>query len=134
MARFVPHPRKNVDVEESKVSIVDESPEDILARLEQYVAALRSRSPAPAVDNLIPSWSEPAAHDRRFVHEVAPALVVVTTCAAVILVFEFLARAVAVVLVAALVVAGAVALVRRMPFARAWAVGLVVAALLIRFS
>jgi hypothetical protein len=121
-------------VEAMEGSVVDESPEQILARLEQYVATMRQQSPAPAVDNLIPSWSEPPDYSRRFVHEVAPALVAVSICAAVILIFEFLAHTVAVVLIAALVLVGAFALWRQVPYARAWAVGLVVAALLIRFS
>ena len=101
------------------MSGVEDSPEEILARLEQYVATLRSRSPAPAVDNLIPSRPEPAPRDPRFVAEIAPALLAVSSCVAVILIVEFLAHAVAVVLVAALVLAGAIGVVRRIPFARA---------------
>jgi len=132
-----------------------ESPEQVLARLERYVESRRGRSevstpvdrdvsasatesdvaarPVP-VDTLIPSREETPRHRRRFADEVAPALTAVAICSFVILLSEWFDSAVTVGVGAALMLFGLVALVRRVPLARAYTFGLVVAALLIRFS
>jgi hypothetical protein len=112
---------------------VQQSAEEILARLERYVESHREPTPAP-VDTLIPSREETRPHRRRFADEVAPALVAVTICSFVILLSAWFDTAVAVVVGGALMLVGVVALVRRVPLARAYTFGLVVAALLIRFS
>lgn len=125
-----------------------ESAADVLARLERYVETHRdqqiieSRAVAPtpvaAVDTLIPSRrpSREGAppRPRRFTLEVAPALIAVTICSFVILLSQWVDPAFAVVVAAALMLIGVVGLVRRVPLARAYTLGLVVAALLIRFS
>ena len=129
--------RKNGHVEERVEERAEESAAEVLARLEQYVAALRTRSPGPgsvpvATDVADPDTSEP--RHRRFVSEVAPALIAVTICSFVILLSVWFDAAVAVLVGAALALIGAVGLVRRVPLARAYTFGLVVAALLIRLS
>jgi hypothetical protein len=115
---------------------VQESAEEILARLERYVELHRAPTgpKPPPVDTLIPAREEAYPHRRRFAEEVAPALVAVAICSFVILLSEWFDTAVAVVVGGALMLVGVVALVRRAPLARAFTFGLVVAALLIRFS
>ena len=133
----------------------EESPEEILARLERYAASLPARPPAspiaraaapsvvdaraaatplPAVDTLIPSRRQRARHERRFLLEVAPALLAVSICAFVILVFELLDPVVAVAIATALALVGTIGLVQRVWLARAFTFGLLVAVLLVRFS
>jgi hypothetical protein len=140
--------------------VSEESPEEVLARLERYVASLRApvaradpaapvdqaapailvdtraaAQPVPAVDTFIPSRTEPAPRPRpRFISEVAPALLAVSICAFMILVFELFDPVVAVVVGVAFALVGVIGLVQRVPLAKAWIVGLVVAGLLIRFS
>jgi len=153
--------RKNGRVEETADEVLtrlhryvgEESPEDVLARLERYVASLRApvaavhraapptivdtrgaAQPVPAVDTFIPSRTEPERPRPRFISEIAPALLAVSICAFMILVFELLDPVVAVVVGAALALVGVFGLVRRVPLAKALIVGLVVAGLLIRFS
>lgn len=155
--------RKNGRVEESAEEILtrlkryveEESPEEVLERLERYVASFRSgprvtvvdraappsvvnrpavAKPVPAVDTFIPSSTEPARRRPRFISEVAPAVLAVSVCAFVIIVFEVLDPFVAMVAAAALALVGVIGIVQRVPLARAWIIGLVIAGLLIRFS
>ena len=91
-------------------------------------------SPAPPIDTLIPSREEASPRRRRFVAEIAPALTAVTICSFVILVSEWFAVWVAAVVGVALMLVGLAGLVRRVPLARAYTFGLVIAALLIRLS
>jgi hypothetical protein len=133
----------------------EESPEEILARLERYAASLPAWPPAaplvraaapsvvdaraaavpmPAVDTLIPSRRESARHERKFLSEVAPALLAVSICAFVILVFEWLDPVVALAIATALALVGTIGLVQRVWLARAFTFGLLVAVLLVRFS
>jgi hypothetical protein len=135
------------NVDERVDERAEESPEEILARLERYVASLRASSPVavpvavdrrassvPAGDTLIPSHVVTPARRRRFVSEVAPALTAVSVCSFVILLSAWFAVGVAVGVGSALALVGVVGLVRRMPLARAFTFGLVIAALLIRLS
>jgi hypothetical protein len=93
-----------------------------------------SARPAPPVDTLIPSHEGAPLRHNRFVAEVAPALVAVTVCSFVILLTAWFAVGVAAAVCGALMLGGVVGLVRRVPLARAYTFGLVVAALLIRLS
>ncbi|MDQ1508833.1 MAG: hypothetical protein QOG50_677 [Actinomycetota bacterium] len=132
-----------------------ESAEEVLARLERYVESRRGRPqvltpvdrrasasaaetdiaarPVP-LDTLIPSREETPRRRRHFASEVAPALTAVAICSFIILVSEWFDSVITVGVGAALMLVGVVALVRRVPLARAYTFGLVVAALLIRFS
>jgi hypothetical protein len=133
-----------VAVEKRVEARAEESPAEVLARLEHYVATLRARPTvdrrAVVVDTMIPVRDRIPVSDatqlwqRRFVSEVAPALIAVTICSFVILLSEWFDIGVAVVVGAALALVGVVGLVRRVPLARAYTFGLVVAALLIRLS
>jgi hypothetical protein len=139
-------------VEEKLNERAPESAEQVLARLERYVEAHRALpvvaqfvaspalapSPAPAVDTLIPSRhpsrEEALPRRHRFSLEVAPALITVAICSFVILLSELFDPAFAVVVAVVLAPIGVVGLVRRVPLARAYTFGLVLAALLVRFS
>jgi predicted anti-sigma-YlaC factor YlaD len=123
------------NVDERVDERAEESAEEILARLERYVASVRAPRPVPApVDTLIPSREVTPARRHHFVSEVAPALTAVGICAFVILLSEWFAVGVAAGVGGALTLVGVVGLVRRVPLARAYAFGLVIAALLIRLS
>ncbi|MDQ1479688.1 MAG: hypothetical protein QOI44_549 [Actinomycetota bacterium] len=138
------------NVQERVDERAEESAEEILARLERYVASVRAARPVfvpvaavpvpvPAssvapVDTLIPSHEIAPARRRRFVSEIAPALTAVSICSFLILLSEWFAAGVAVGVGGALALVGVVGLVRRVPLARAYAFGLIVAALLIRLS
>ena len=129
-----------------------ESAEQVLARLERYVERHRglpvvapvvapvvvstALAPAPvrAVDTLIPSREEAPPRRHRFTLEIAPALIIVAICSFLILLSELFAPAFAVVVAAVLAPIGVIGLVRRVPLARAYTFGLVLAALLVRFS
>jgi len=132
----------------------EESAEQVLARLERYVETLRARPPvvapmavapvavapyrAPLVDTLIPSRipsrEETPHRRRRFSAEIAPALITVSICSFMILLSQWFDPAFAVVVASVLMLIGVVGLVRGVPLAKAYTFGLVVAALLIRFS
>jgi hypothetical protein len=137
----------------------EQSAEEILERLERYVELHRGRSEAPAavdprevargaetdvvvspvpVDTLIPSRipqrDDAPIRRRRFTAEIAPAVVAVSICAFMILLWESFDSVVAISVGAVLMLGGVVALVRRVPLARAYTFGLVAAAVLIRFS
>jgi hypothetical protein len=136
----------------------EQSAEEVLERLERYVELHRGRSEAPApvdpreiaratetdvvvspvpVDTLIPSRipeRDAPLHRHRFTSEIAPAVVAVSICAFVILLSESFDSVIAVSVGAVLMLGGVVALVRRVPLARAYTFGLVAAAVLIRFS
>jgi hypothetical protein len=145
--------RKNTHVEERLEARAADSAEQVLARLERYAATLRARQPvlvpsarrathvrvgdarpAPLVDTLIPSHEELPSRPRRFAWEVAPALIAVTVCSFVILLSEWFDVGVAAAVAGVLMLIGVVGLVRRVPLARAYTFGLVIAALLIRLS
>jgi hypothetical protein len=128
--------RKNSHVEERLEERAEDAAE-VLARLERYVASSRARPPgpvAPPADTLIPSHDVSAIRHRRFVSEVAPALIAVAVCSFVILLSAWFDVNVAAVVGVALLMIGVVGLVRRVPLARAYTFGLLVAALLIRLS
>jgi hypothetical protein len=136
-------------VEERLEARAADSAEQVLARLERYAATLRARppvlvpsragtasvsAPAPLVDTLIPSHEDASSRPRRFAWEVAPALIAVTVCSFVILLSEWFDVGVAAAVAGVLMLVGVVGLVRRVPLARAYTFGLVIAALLIRLS
>ena len=143
---------------EERAEQSEQSAAEILERLERYVELHRGRSEAPAaveprevaraaeadvvvspvpVDTLIPSripQRDDAPRRHRFTSEIAPAVVAVSICAFVILLSESFDSAIAISVGAVLMLGGVVALVRRVPLARAYTFGLVAAVVLIRFS
>jgi len=101
-----------------------------------YAAGFVDVSSVP-VDTLIPSripQRDDAPRRHRFTAEIAPAVVAVSICAFVILLSESFDSVVAISVGAVLMLGGVVALVRRVPLARAYTFGLVAAVVLIRFS
>jgi hypothetical protein len=99
---------------------------------------LSRRIAPPLVDTLIPSRipsrEETPHRRRRFSAEIAPALITVSICSFMILLSQWFDPAFAVVVASVLMLIGVVGLVRGVPLAKAYTFGLVVAALLIRFS
>jgi hypothetical protein len=142
------------NVKERVEARAEDSAEEVLARLERYVAFVRAPRPvldrrastvdavvtnavassvAPT-DTLIPAHDVTPVRRRPFVSEIAPALTAVSICSFVIVLYEWFAAGVAVGAGGALMLVGVVGLARRLPLARAYMFGLVVAALLIRLS
>ena len=134
---------------------MEESAEEVLARLERYVSSLRhpppplarhwtaativvdsrtATSPMSTADTLVPSRSRVPRLWPRLVMQTAPLLLGMSSCLLAILVFERLAAAVAVVIAGALAVAGVIGYLRGVPFAGSWTIGLLVAGLLLRIS
>ena len=142
------------NVNERVDACAEDSAEEILARLERYAASVRASGPVfvpaarrvtavdthaavssvPPVDTLSPSHEVTPVRWRNFGSEIAPALTAVSICSVVILLYEWFAAGVAVGVGGALALVGVVGLARRLPLARAYMFGLVVAALLIRLS
>ena len=120
------------NVKERVDARAEDSAEEILARLERYAASVRAAR--PVVDTLIPSYEVTPVRRRNFVSEIAPALTAVSICSFVILSYEWFAAGVAIGVGGALALVGVAGLARRLPLARAYMFGLVVAALLIRLS
>ena len=95
--------------------------------------------PVPAVRADVPGVAEisapaPQPHAPRPITQ-APLLVVpALSCLLAVLVYLWFDHAVALVVGSVLLLAGVVGLIRRVPFAGAWTLGIVVAALLVRFS
>ena len=117
---------------------VEATPEEILAQLERYVASQRAGQappkPVSAADTFISRPEKRARHLPRPLAQAAPAVLTASSCALTILVFQWLDPAIAAVTATALLLAGAIGVVRRVPFAGSWTLGLIVAGLLIRFS
>jgi hypothetical protein len=91
--------------------------------------------PAPmAVDTFETPPAERPRHWPRLIAPAAPLFFPAASCLLAILVFVRLDHAYALVIAGALILAGLIGLVRRVPFAGFWTVGLVIAALLVRFS
>jgi hypothetical protein len=98
------------------------------------VDAEATPTPMPSVDAFDPP---PTDRDRlwpRLVAPAAPLFFPAASCLLAVLVFVRLDHAFALVIAGALMLVGVIGLVRRVPFAGFWTGGLVVAALLLRFS
>lgn len=113
-----------------------ESPEEVLARLERYVESQRGAPPPPAsmpqADTLVRPRSE-TARPRPLALVLQPVFAALS-CTLAILAVEWFDSAVAASIAAALVLAGVIGLIRRVPFAGSWTAGFVVAGLLLRVS
>jgi hypothetical protein len=111
------------------------SPEEPPARPEPVaVDAPAAPEPIPAVEPFDPPRNERNRHWPRLLAVAAPLLLPTASCLLALLVFVRLDHAFALVIAGALIVVAVIGLVRRVPFAGFWTVGLVVAGLLLRFS
>jgi hypothetical protein len=111
------------------------SPEEPPARPEPVaVDAPAAPEPIPAVEPFDPPRTDRSRHWPRLVAPAAPLLFPAASCLLALLVFVRLDHAFALVIAGALIVVAVIGLVRRVPFAGFWTVGLVVAGLLLRFS
>ena len=101
-------------------------------------AAAPAPAPAPApmvaVDAFETPPTERPRHWPRLIAPAAPLFFPAASCLLAILVFVRLDQAFAVAIAGALILVGVIGLVRRVPFAGFWTVGLIVAGLLLRFS
>jgi hypothetical protein len=143
----------------TRVPTIEETPEQVLARLERYATSLRAPSrpvvaPAPAPVASVPApaplertWSvdgpapasSPAnrvtAHDLRHVAFEAMGYMLFFVCAfAAIVLFQRLDRTFALVLVLAFVIGGAIATFRRVPLALWWTLGFMIGGVIARLS
>jgi hypothetical protein len=100
-------------------------------RLDAYLASL------PVADDFIlstPRREQRRRSWRRLAATTAPLLLPATSCALAILAFVLFGRSVAIGVAVALLLIGVVGLVRRVPLAGFWMVGVVTAALVLRLS
>jgi len=95
------------------------------------LVASHAAAPAPPVRRTRPTV-HPFWH--RLAVQTAPLLLPTVSCVLVLLAFVWLDQSVALVIAAAMAVAGVVGVIRRVEFATFWTVGLVIAGLLLRFS
>ena len=138
----------------TRIATIEETPEQVLARLERYAARLGVAAPPavpgppvapPAVQ--APTTAPPAVRARpvpapvptrrelwRIAIEAMGYLVGLVCCVAAILAFQRLDRAVASVIIAGLVLVGAVATMRRFPLALWWTLGFAIGGVIARLS
>ena len=90
--------------------------------------------PAETPEPLEPAATKPTAPWWQVVTPTAPLVFPAASCVLALLVFVFFDRAVAVLITFELAALGVFGLVRRVPFAALWTIGLVVAGILVRFS
>ena len=91
-------------------------------------------TPIPSVETFDPPTAERGRHWPRVVAPAAPLFFPAASCLLAILVFVWLDHAFALVIAGVLMLVSVIGLARRVPFAGFWTGGLVVAALLLRFS
>jgi hypothetical protein len=137
---------------------IEETPEQVLARLERYASSLRAPALPPTTAAPVPVFtprSEPtvrtweidgAAHpavtaprttlqDLRHVGFEAAGYLLFFVCSfATIVLFQQVNRTIASVLVLGFVIGGIVAIVRRVPLALWWTLGFAIGGLIARFS
>ena len=134
---------------------MEETPEQVLARLERYAASLRAPAPrpvaqpapapapAPAPTPVTTRWWEvsppppPVATGReiwRIALEAMGYLLGLVCCVAAIFAFQWLDRTLAAAIVGALVIGGAIATARRLPLALWWTLGFAIGGLIARLS
>jgi prepilin signal peptidase PulO-like enzyme (type II secretory pathway) len=143
---------------------VQDTAEQVLARLERYVASRPAPPPvrplyrtgmpfalappdvsrtAPSIaalprvaatDTLVPARRGPRESGTRFIPVAVAIALSASSCALAVLLFVLLDPGVAIVAALALILAAVVGQTRRVPFASAWTTGLVVAVLIVRFS
>jgi hypothetical protein len=142
---------------------VQDTAEQVLARLERYVASRPAPPPVrplyrtgmpfalaqpdvsrtastaalpqvAATDTLVPARRPPRESGTRFVPVAVAIALSTSSCALAVLLFVLLDPGVAIVAALALILAAVVGQTRRVPFASAWTTGLVVAVLIVRFS
>jgi len=111
------------------------------ARLDACLESMRGASVATlgrvsarTVETPPPPPPAPARPWARLITPTAPLVFPAVSCMLAILAFVWLARSAAVVVAVALALAGVIGLVRRVPFAGLWTLGLIVAGLLVRLS
>ena len=120
---------------------MEETAEEVLARLERYVALRRAQlavavdaAAPPPIDTLLPPRVLRPRTRSRPVAETAAQMLAASSCVFAIILFEHLNHIVALAIFLALTIAGIVGIVRHIPLARWWTLGLVIAGLLVRFS
>lgn len=146
----------------TRTSTMEETPEQVLARLERYAASLRAsgtqqlaprpvapptptpapaRAPAPAP--VTTRWWEvsppppPVETSRelwRIALEAMGYVLGLICCVAAIFVFQRLGSGVASAIIAGLVIGGAIATARRLPLALWWTLGFAIGGLIARLS
>ena len=109
------------------------------ARLDACLESMRGASVATlgrfSVQTVeTPAPPAPARPWARLIAPTAPLVFPAVSCMLAILAFVWLARSAALVVAVALALAGVIGLVRRVPFAGLWTLGLIVAGLLVRLS
>jgi hypothetical protein len=115
----------------TSTAIVEETPEQVLARLERYAASIGITAPRP-VPMPVPSAT---SHELRQIGIEAMGYVVgLACCVAAIFVFQRLDQAIATAIIVGVVLGGALATTRRVPLALWWTLGFAIGGVLARLS
>jgi hypothetical protein len=127
----------------TRIATLDETPEQVLARLERHAASLRRAALAPVPSHVpapvpapvyvyvrVPPPGATSQELRRIGMEAMGPVVGLACCVAAIFAFQLLDRAVAAAIVAGFVLGGALAAARRFPLAQWWTLGFAIGGVL----
>jgi hypothetical protein len=115
----------------TSTATVEETPEQVLARLERYAASIGINPPRPGPAPVPLATSEEL---RRIAFEAIGYVVGLACCVAAIFAFQRLDDALATALITGFVLVGALATTRRFPLALWWTVGFAIGGVLARLS
>jgi hypothetical protein len=115
----------------TSTATVEETPEQVLARLERYAASIGIAAPRPGP----PPVPSTTSHELRQIGIEAMGYVVgLACCVAAIFAFQLLDQTIATVLIAGFVLGGAIATTRHLPLALWWTLGFAIGGVLARWS
>ena len=115
----------------TSTATVEETPEQVLARLEQYAASIGITAPRPVPVTLPSTTSQEL---RQIGIEAMGYVVGLACCVAAIFAFQRLDQAVATAITLGLVLGCALATTRRVPLALWWTLGFAIGGVLARLS
>jgi hypothetical protein len=115
----------------TSIATAEETPEQVLARLEQYAASIGIATPWPTRATVPLATSQEL---RQIGIEAMGYVVGLACCVAAIFAFQLLDRAIATAIIAGVVLGGALATTRRVPLALWWTLGFAIGGVLARLS
>jgi hypothetical protein len=118
----------------TSTATVEETPEQVLARLEQYAASIGITAPRSVPVVPVPLPSTTSQELRQIGIEAMGYVVGLACCVAAIFTFQRLDQAVATAITFGLVLGGALATTRRVPLALWWTLGFAIGGVLARLS
>ena len=119
----------------TRTALLEETPEQVLARLERYAASIGIAAPRPARAPASEPVPRATSEELRQIGLEAMGYVVgLACCVAAIFAFQWLDRAVATAIIFGFVLGGVLATARRFPLALWWTLGFAIGGVLARLS